>query len=108
MTIRTAFQTMICLSILASVCASASLREPVDLGTASASAPQGGSAIAPEPAMSFRTLQDQDIGCCVIPGSPGNKCGTSNRAFCRSRAEQAHLSFEFHANTACSAVAACR
>lgn len=102
---RTALLTAFSLSVLASVCASASLRQsPND----SAVAEQSGSAAAPDPRTSFRTLQDQDIGCCVISGSPGNKCTTSNRAFCKTRADQAHSSFEFYSNTACSAVPACR
>lgn len=49
---------------------------------------------------------DADRGCCVWKGSPV-KCTFTNRGYCKTKAGEAGLPFEFYEGTKCSAVSVC-
>jgi len=90
---------------------SASSAEPLRTALPSdVSSNSSGAAAREEPVWLARTMQadaDAERGCCVIPSS-GVKCAAANRGYCRTKAEQAHLAYEFHPNVACSSLAQCR
>ncbi len=50
---------------------------------------------------------DADIGCCTLMSEPA-VCFTTNRAYCRDRANKARVTFKFHKDTACKDVDACK
>ena len=56
----------------------------------------------------LQTGTDRDLGCCVLqtPGKP--TCMSANRGFCRVKATEAHLGYDFHVQTACNALPQCR
>lgn len=49
---------------------------------------------------------DADRGCCVWKSSPA-KCTFTNRGYCKTKADQANVPFDFYVGTKCSAVSAC-
>ena len=52
------------------------------------------------------TQSDADRGCCVWKSSPA-KCTFTNRGYCKTKADQANVPFDFYVGTKCSAVSAC-
>jgi hypothetical protein len=110
MKIRTTLLAAVSVFILASICVSASQRPRAEMEPFPAH--PAGAAVAPEPAPVFRILQaagsDEERGCCILPASPGEKCVSASRGFCRQKAAQAKIAFEFRANTACSSIPQCK
>lgn len=51
-------------------------------------------------------VSDADRGCCVWKSSP-TKCAFTNRGYCKTKAGQSGIAFEFYEDTNCSAVSAC-
>lgn len=50
---------------------------------------------------------DNDVGCCVLKATPVY-CFTTNRAYCRNRANKAKVTFSFHKDKACKDLSECR
>ncbi len=50
---------------------------------------------------------DGDLGCCVLKTEPVT-CFWTNRAYCRSKAEEARVSFDFHKDEQCRDREGCR
>jgi hypothetical protein len=50
---------------------------------------------------------DSDRGCCVLKTSKA-KCVYTNRAYCKRKAKQANIPFEFNMGTDCQSIPACR
>lgn len=63
-------------------------------------------ASAPPDAGLSPSTSDADRGCCVWKSSPV-RCTFTNRGYCRTKAEQAGIAFDFHEGTNCAAVSAC-
>lgn len=49
---------------------------------------------------------DADRGCCVWK-TPEIKCAYTNRKYCRTKAEELKVNFEFHKDKACKETAGC-
>lgn len=49
---------------------------------------------------------EADRGCCVWKSTPV-KCAFTNRGYCRTKAGQSGIEFDFYEGTNCSAVSAC-
>ncbi len=50
---------------------------------------------------------DADRGCCLWKISGGNKCSYTNRGYCRRKAEELKVEFEFHKDKRCETVGGC-
>ena len=50
---------------------------------------------------------DSDRGCCILK-TPRAKCVYTNQAFCKRKAKQANVKFEFQKGVECKTISACR
>ncbi len=71
---------------------------------------QPAATVCPGPAEGFELLvqdADADRGCCQWKDSKGNKCSYTNRGYCRKKAEELQVQFEFHKDKTCQTVGGC-
>jgi hypothetical protein len=67
----------------------------------------GGTSSQRQPTAATALADAADRGCCVWKTTPP-KCAYANRSYCSHKAQQANKPFEFHKDTECKKISACK